>query len=76
MEIENEFYSYFAKMFTTTKPSQDHMDAALAGLKVKISEKMNEELEQPFTEDEIVAALAQMCPTKAPDLDGLPVVFS
>lgn len=76
MEIENEFYSYFAKMFTTTKPSQDHMDAALAGLKVKISEKMNEELEQSFMEDEIVAALAQMCPTKAPGPDGLWLCFS
>lgn len=32
-------------------------------------------LDQPFSENEIVAALAQMCPTKAPGPNGFPTVF-
>ena len=36
---------------------------------------MNEELQQPFTEEEITTTLSHMCPTKAPRPDGLPAVF-
>ena len=36
---------------------------------------MNDELDQPFTEEEVTEALAQMCPTKAPGPDRLHVVF-
>lgn len=36
---------------------------------------MNVQLEQPFTEEEVSEALSQMCPTKAPEPDGLPAVF-
>lgn len=44
-DIEREFCSYFAKMFTTTKPTQEHMKDALAGLHPKVSDEINEELE-------------------------------
>ena len=74
-EVEREFRSYFVKMFTTTQPTQEHMEAALAGIHPKISNEMNEDLEQPFTEEEISTTLAQMCPTKALSPDGLPAVF-
>ena len=36
---------------------------------------MNEKLETPFTADEVVEALSQMCPTKALGSDGLRAVF-
>lgn len=36
---------------------------------------MNEKLGQPFTEDEISPALAQMCPIKVPGPNGLPTIF-
>ena len=36
---------------------------------------MNENLEQPFTEEEISTTFAQMCPTKAPGPNGLPAIF-
>lgn len=41
----------------------------------KITDKMNDKLQQPFTEEEIFDALSQMCPTKAPGPYGSPAVF-
>lgn len=36
---------------------------------------MNKQLNKPFSAEEVVEALSQMCPTKALGLDGLPTIF-
>ena len=51
------------------------MEAALKGITPRVSEDMNESLEKPFTVEEVTEALNQMCPTKMPGPDGLPVAF-
>ena len=43
-DVEREFYGYFANWFTTSRPDQKKVDAALEGLKPKVIEKMNEQL--------------------------------
>lgn len=41
----------------------------------KVTLEMNGHLDEPFTPEEIAEALTQMCPTKAPGLDGLSAAF-
>ena len=56
-EVEHEFYNYFTKLFTTSKPSHDQMTAALIGISPRVSEDMNELLEKLFSAEEVVEAL-------------------
>ena len=74
-EVEHEFCNYFTNLFTSTQPSQDQIAEALEGINLRVSASMNESLGEPFTAEEVLEALSQMCPRKAPGLDGLPAVF-
>lgn len=44
-------------------------------MQIKVNTEINDQLNQPFPEEEIVTALNQMHSTKTPGLDGLPTVF-
>ena len=46
------------------------MNAALEGLTPKVTAIINDQVNAHFTAEEISEALFQMCPTKAPGLNG------
>ena len=73
--IEKEFCEYFANLFATSSPTKKKIEAALAGLKPRVTSEMNSQLDSPFTEEEVSTALSQMCPTKPPGPNGLPAAF-
>lgn len=74
-EVEGEFCEYFTSLFSTTRPYQNQLDAALEEIAPRVTEKINDQLQQPFTEEEIFEALSHMCPTKAPGPNGFPAAF-
>lgn len=70
MRLKGNFVSIF-KSYSHPHPKPNQINAALQGLNPKVSTKMNNFLEQPYTVEEITTLLTQMCPTKAPGPDRL-----
>lgn len=73
--IERRFCEHFTKLFTTTNPSRQQKEVALKDMPRKVTVEMNKDLGRPFTKEEIKETLFQMCPIKAPRLDGLQLSF-
>lgn len=56
-EIEEVFINYFQDLFQIT-PSQVQIDACLNSIKQCVTHGMNEQLQLPFTWDEVEEALS------------------
>ncbi|XP_074306422.1 uncharacterized protein LOC141641666 [Silene latifolia] len=65
--------SYFRELFRAT-PERDFGDV-FNGLEGRVSESMNEVLRQEYREEEVVEALNQIHPLKAPGPDGMNGLF-
>lgn len=51
------------------------MEEVLEKIPRKITTEMSEELDKPFSAEEIITALIQICLIKAARLDGFPAAF-
>lgn len=67
------FTSYFKSLFDTR--GELDMQQVIYVVNPKVTAEMNAMLTEPYTTAEVVAALKQMHPTKAPGLDGMPTLF-
>ena len=72
-DIANVATDYFRELFTTSSPTRDNEVADL--IPRKITEEMNEHLTKEFHKEEIFQVIHSMHLTKAPGLDGMPVIF-
>ncbi|XP_074305989.1 uncharacterized protein LOC141641217 [Silene latifolia] len=72
-EVSNVANSYFQDLFTSSMPAQ--FDDILVGLEGRVTDQMNSLLKAEFREEEIVEALNQMHPLKAPGPDGMNGLF-
>uniref|UniRef100_A0A803SYC3 Reverse transcriptase domain-containing protein n=1 Tax=Anolis carolinensis TaxID=28377 RepID=A0A803SYC3_ANOCA len=70
-EILDEFKSYFEKLYTKDPISKEEIANYIGKFKLpKISELQRENLNKEITEEEIIAAINNMDPNKAPGPDG------
>ncbi|KAL9668671.1 hypothetical protein QQ045_006209 [Rhodiola kirilowii] len=76
-DILSEFSNYFKHLFHTSEElvADDDWEAALDMVPVKVTSAMNQKLDDPYTINEVRAALFQMHPTKAPGMDGFSAMF-
>ena len=65
--------SYFQNIYTTTSPS--NINEVTSVIPTRVTEEMNANLSRIFTKDEVVRALQQIHPTKAPGPDGMSAIF-
>ena len=71
--ISNILINYYQQLFTSSNPSM--IEAIVEQIPCSINDEMNEELLADFTREEVVVALKQMEPLKAPGPDGLSLLF-
>lgn len=67
------FFYYYNSLFQTEHP--DQIEQVVEHIMPVVTEGMNEDLCREFTPAEVVVALKQMAPLKAPGPDGLPPLF-
>lgn len=64
------------KLFSLSTPTDQQWVSALEHVPINIIDDINRELMLPFFGDEVYQAVMKMHPTKAPGLDGLPLISS
>uniref|UniRef100_A0A2N9G219 Uncharacterized protein n=1 Tax=Fagus sylvatica TaxID=28930 RepID=A0A2N9G219_FAGSY len=71
--IGAQFIEYYQALFTA-QPLED-TEVVLDSIQPCVTQEMNQSLTCPFTEEEVLIAMKQMGPLKAPGPDGMPPIF-
>ena len=67
------FVDYYADLFTTSNPQ--NLENIVEGVQRVVTEEMNSKLTATYTMEEVVVAIKEMAPLKAPGPDGMPPLF-
>ncbi|KAK1393640.1 hypothetical protein POM88_012696 [Heracleum sosnowskyi] len=73
--VREIFYQHFTKLFTSSSPDQNLIEEALNGMDPRVTQEDNSMLLENFTAEEVINAVKNMNPSKAPREDGLPALF-
>lgn len=63
------------QLYKTSNPSPETLRVSLELFDPRVTEELNLKLEEPFSQEEIIVALTQMHPLKAPGPDGFSTEF-
>ncbi|XP_062020952.1 uncharacterized protein LOC133737412 [Rosa rugosa] len=74
-EIQRLLLTYFKTVFSSEGCDARAVQTVLDATPTKLTRSMNESLVQPYTDDEIKAALFQMHPSKSPGPNGMSPFF-
>ena len=73
VDIGKSFIQYYIELFSSSNPPR--VQEALHTIPKVVTKSMNANLVGTFHEWEVLEALKQIAPLKAPDLDGMPPLF-
>ena len=71
--ITDTAISYFKKIYTISSPTE--INEVISAIPRHVTEDMNIELTKTFTKEEVLKALQQLHPNKAPEPDGMSAIF-
>ncbi|XP_021729741.1 uncharacterized protein LOC110696696 [Chenopodium quinoa] len=74
-KIEQIIQRHFNSLFTSSHPDDSMIDEVLGSVSAQIFEDNNREVMRLFTKAEVLEALKQMHPYKAPRPDGMHAIF-
>ncbi|KAF5466911.1 hypothetical protein F2P56_016793 [Juglans regia] len=75
VEVDEDFRSYFERLFSTSNPNTAAMEKCLQNIVPRVTSEMNERLSRPFSKLEIEVAIKSMAPLKSPGPDGFGACF-
>ena len=71
--ITTTIIAYFEKIYTTSSPTR--INEVTNAIPRRVTNEMNSKLTKTFTSEEVLKALQQLHPTKAPGPDGTSAIF-
>uniref|UniRef100_A0A2N9IQD1 CCHC-type domain-containing protein n=1 Tax=Fagus sylvatica TaxID=28930 RepID=A0A2N9IQD1_FAGSY len=71
--IGKQFTEYYQALFTATP--LEEVEVLLDSIQLCVTQEMNQTLTAQFTKEEVLTAMKQMGPLKAPGPDGMPPIF-
>ncbi|KAL0457839.1 UNVERIFIED_CONTAM: putative mitochondrial protein [Sesamum latifolium] len=74
-EVQQCIVGYFETVFRSSRPLSDDILHGTEHIPIVVDPSMTEDLQRPFTEDEVTRALFHMSPLKSPGSDGLAPLF-